>query len=175
MRSGTSMLAEVCQASGMEVAYSERRNALNRADGTYRPNHKGLFEPEYKLECSDPEWPRQYDGKVLKVVAPFVKHLAVHDYDVIFLLRDLEEIRQSYRAAFAGDTGFTIDQIAAVTDDAIAQLKNRKDVKRVTVFWYDEIIACPDVLKDSGWPITDVSTVDPDQYRFRKDKLVVGL
>ena len=67
-------------------------------------------------------------------------------------------------------------------DTAIERLRNRKDVKSLDVFWYPEVVKEPEkhfrILKEHGWSL-DVekasSVVDPKYYRFRREKLTVGV
>lgn len=101
MRSGTSMMCECLEAGGMSVVKSESRDRFGAAhsDERYAVNPNGLYEPNPGDMQTD-GWPRMHDGKAIKVVFPLISSLAVHAYKVVAMLREPEEIRQSYEAAF---------------------------------------------------------------------------
>lgn len=171
----------------MSVVRSAVRDRLNVvcSDKCYRPNPEGLYEPEVK-DIRSPVWWRAQDGRVVKCVVPWLCHLPVHDYRVIFLLRDAEEIRQSYRAAFGtvGDNGLprggpTREEIEADVSEALQTLANRRDVRDVVRIHYREILGDPvGFFRDLDWPVNPeraAAVVDPALYRFRREKLVVGI
>lgn len=175
-RSGTSMMMAALEAGGLPVAKSAARERHNRPDGTYRPNRDGLYELP-TVEQWEPGWPRQHDGKAVKCLVRWLRHLCVHDYRVVFMRRDPEEIRQSYRAAFGEET--TVERIEAEITEARAALANRRDVRDVQELWYGDVLERPEAaLLSLDWPI-DVqdaaSVVEPRLYRFRREKLIVGL
>ena len=172
------MLTAALEAGGMRVHRSAKRELCNVVPGehSYIPNRGGLFEPS-KKEMQEPGWPRQHDGCALKVVTPFLAKLGVHDYRVVFMRRDSEEIRQSYRAAFG--VPLTRERIEADCDEAILGLRNRRDVRDVQLLDYADVVKCPeDAIASLGWPVEPASAalvVDISQYRFRRERLVVGL
>lgn len=178
MRSGTSMMMQCLEAGGIPVVRSEVRDRLNdrHSDLHYRPNPSGLYEPPCS-EIGKPGWPREHDGKALKVVAPLVRHLSVHEYRAVFMLRDPEEIRQSYEAAFKGRVN--CEQIEQCQQEAFGMLHNRRDVLSVKVLQYADVIANPlAALQELNWPIDAKkasSVVQPELYRFRRERLVEGL
>lgn len=171
------MMMAALEAGGLRAARSDVRDRRhNTADGEYRPNPHGLYELPVE-EMWEPGWPRQYDGMAVKCLARWVRHLTPHDYRVVFMLRDLEEVRQSYRAAF--DMNATIDQLRAMRDEALRTLANRKDIRDVTTLDYADVLANPVAeLERLGWPIdcaAAASVVTPGLYRFRRERLTVGL
>jgi len=181
MRSGTTMKMECMEAGGMSVVKSESRDQFGAAhnDEHYRVNPHGLYEPDL-TELRQLGWPKQHDGKVLKVVVPWLRALSVHEYRVVFMLRDFEEIRQSFEGAFGGRLKReTIEQQVA---EALAQLRNRRDVLTLTTLNYCDVVADPQRelsrLRAAGWPIdveAAASVVNPDLYRFRLERLTVGI
>ena len=178
MRSGTSMLMQACEAGGMAVVKSETRDEVNRihSDAWYQPNPVSLYEtPVLEMQVSG--WPRGHDGCVVKVVAPWLQHLAVHDYRVVVMRRDPEEIRQSYEAAFHAKV--TVDQIEQVMKHLLEQLSNRRDIRDVHELAYTDVIAHPSLaLSQLHWPFDldgAAAVIDATRYRFRGDRLVVGL
>lgn len=181
MRSGTSMIMSCLEAGGMDVVKSEQRDKFGAAhsDQHYRVNPYGLYEPDIR-EMNEPGWPKQHDGKVLKVVVPWLRALSVHDYRVVFMLRDPEEIRQSYEAAFGGK--MKREAIERQTVEALDQLRNRRDVRTITTLNYRDVVDDPILafakLRSDGWPIDGeaaASVVQPELCRFRREKLTVGI
>lgn len=164
------------EAGGMSVALSPTRERFNWTDGTYRPNSGGLYELE-PAGMWAPTWPRQYDGRAIKVLTRWIRHLAVHEYRAIFMHRDAEEIRQSYRAAFSINK--SLDAIETEQREALATLRNRRDVLDVQELDYEQALRFPiESLQAIDWPIDAgkaASVIDDSKYRFRKDRLVVGL
>jgi hypothetical protein len=181
MRSGTSMLMQALEAGGMAVVKDAQRDQLNAAhsDVQYQPNPVSLYEPTV-AHMRHPGFPRMYDGQVVKIVVPFLPMLAVHDYRVVFLRRDAEEIRQSYEGAFGAK--LTTAQIDRAVEEGLKTLRNRKDVRDVFELDYAETVAHPGetcyALTQIGWPIdvlAAMAVVDPARYRFRREALTVGL
>lgn len=180
-RSGTSMMMSALEAGGLSVVRSPKRDRLNKrhSDERYAPNPHGLYEPNLR-EMALPGWPKKHDEQALKVLCPWVKHLSVHRYKVVFLHRDPEEIRQSFEAAFQGK--LDTSKIAAQVRDGREQLANRLDVSSLTDMEYADVIENPQAAFDRlymhGWPI-DVekaaAVVDPSLYRFRRENLTVGI
>ncbi len=170
------MLMSALEAGGLKVHDNPGRDRHNLTDGSYRVSHGGLREPS-RQEMRQPGWPRQHDDCAIKLVAPFLGQLAVHDYRVVMMLRDPEEIRQSCEAAFGWRT--SPDLIRAVQEEAVRTLENRRDVRDVRVLQYRDVICDPQgALASLKWPIdaaAAASVVDDRQYRFRRERLVVGL
>lgn len=177
MRSGTSMFMQALEAGGMTVVRSESRDRMNAAhsDELYRPNPESLYEPDVR-EMREPGWPRQHDGKALKVVAPFLPRLAVHGYRVVFMRRDPEEIRQSYEGAFG--VRLRVERIEQTVFEGLRTLRNRRDVHDLVGLNFADVIDDPvSAFASLNWPIdaqAAVSVVDPSLYRFRKELLTVG-
>lgn len=181
MRSGTSMMMSCLEAGGMSVVKSAEREQFGAAhsDEHYKVNAGGLYEPN-PAEMNQPGWPKQHDGTALKVVVPWLRALSVHDYRVVFLLREFEEIRQSYEGAFGQK--LKREGIERQVTEGLAQLHNRRDVRTVTTLNYADVIANPlaafNKLRSAGWPIdveAAASLVNPELYRFRLERLTVGL
>lgn len=178
MRSGTSMMMQCLEAGGMSVLRSDERDQLNNvhSDDNYKPNPNGLYEPSI-FEMHQPNWPKQHEGKVIKVVAPFINNLAIHRYQVIFMRRDSEEIRQSYEAAFGGK--LMCKDIDKTVETVFGILSNRRDVEHITEISYYDMLDDPEKkLSELSWPINikdAVKAVDINLYRFKLNSLVKGL
>jgi hypothetical protein len=88
-RSGTSMMMRMLAAAGVPILIDGERTADI-------DNPHGYFELERvkRLE-SDPDrgWLREARGKAIKVVSPLLRWLPLnHQYRVIFMRRDLDEV-----------------------------------------------------------------------------------
>lgn len=182
MRSGTSMMMSCLEAGGLQVVKSPDRDRLNdnHSDEFYRPNPVSLYEPDQR-EIGKWDWPRKHDGCVLKVVCPWIRQLAVHDYRVIWMDRDSEEIRQSYEGAFGGK--LTIENIETAQKEGLSHFTNRKDVKQIIRVPYAEMIADPDKwlfrIETTIGRLLDrasaAAVVNQDLYRFRLERLTPGI
>ena len=172
-------MMECLEAGGLEVVKSNERDRFNKShsDEHYQPN-QSLYELLPK-EITSMGFPRQYDGKAIKVVALWTPYLAVHKYRVVFMKRNYEEIRQSYEAAF--NKIVSTDLIEQRTTDSIERFKNRKDVESFQIFNYRDVLSSPkkyfDILFNTGWPIDSNKAalkVLP-KIRFKIENLTVGI
>ena len=88
-RSGTSMMMQMLQAGGLEIL----TDAVRTPDGS---NPKGYFEFEAVKDLDKgppPAWLTGARGKAVKIVSSLVRWLPEsHDYQVIFMRRDLDEV-----------------------------------------------------------------------------------
>ena len=171
-------------AGGMDAAWSEARNELAtaHADDKYHPNRNGLYEIALK-EYSGVNFPLAYQGRLIKVMAWGLDHLAPNPegYRVVLMRRDPEEIRQSYEGFF-GSKCPPLNEYAERMERAKAMLAIRGDVESVNVLDYSAVVAGPIAsfawLRKCGWPIDPLeaaATIDPNQYRFRLERLTVGI
>lgn len=174
-RSGTSMLMECAEAGGMTIVKSPKRDKMigRLGDESYRMN-SSLYEPDNIRAAT---FPRMYEDMVVKVVAPFVRRIAAGNYRVVVMRRDPEEIRQSSEAAYGLRT--TTEKIEEQIDEAVKVLRQRRDVQSIMELNYTDILDNPtNELSRLDWPF-DVclasAVVDPSKYRFRLDRLEVGL
>lgn len=89
-RSGTSVMMQMLAQGGFPIFTDNLRTADES-------NKKGYYEHEaVKSLARNNKWVDETTGKVVKVVAPLLHHLPPrHNYKVIFMLRDLEEIISS--------------------------------------------------------------------------------
>jgi hypothetical protein len=92
-RSGTSMTMRMLEAGGLEVVTDN----LRAADDS---NPMGYYEDARVKQLRDGyhEWLASATGKAVKVVSPLLEHLPTrHSYQLIFMLRPVEEILASQR------------------------------------------------------------------------------
>jgi len=167
------MMMESLEAGGMDCVKSERRRMVNEhhRDGVYTPNPNDLYEPDFR------RWglteARKHDGRLIKVVAPNIDILCVHDYKVVYLLRDTLEIQQSFYAAFGKE--HPIKSIDESIKESLAVLRNRRDVQLITMNYTDVLDDPKKCLSRLDWPFDidkAVQIVDPKHYRFQADRLV---
>ena len=108
-RSGTSMMMNMLSSAGLEIVTDKAREADE-------DNPKGYFEDERikNLDRSaDKTWLDHCPGKVIKVISFLLKDLPPkHDYKVIFMHRDLDEVIRSQNKMLQRR-----DQASQSTDD----------------------------------------------------------
>ena len=191
MRSGTSMMMKALVAGSSLVPEVDKRrddHFEQYASDGYHPNPNGFYEFTEK-ESHLPHFPRQFDGKLIKCLLQRAVAMSAGEYRVLVMLRDPEEIRQSLQAFF-GDKcklmpathDFTHPEYHAFTEEAIGILNQRRDMN-VTVLNYRDVIENPidafwKLKIRGGWQIDPhkcAATIDPSQYRFRKELLTEGI
>jgi hypothetical protein len=112
-RSGTSMMMQMLEAAGLEVATDESRVADE-------DNPKGYYELDaVKRMPDDAAFMKSLIGRVVKVVAPLLIHLPPeYDYRILFIERDLDEIMASQRSMLERLSG---GEVSETHDEALAQ------------------------------------------------------
>jgi hypothetical protein len=90
-RSGTSMMMRMLESGGLPLLTDHQREAdLDNPHGYYE------YERVKALDKGDQEWLWRAEGKAVKVISALVKYLPPeHNYQVIFVRRDLEEVLAS--------------------------------------------------------------------------------
>jgi len=179
MRSGTSMMMKAFEAGGLEAVKSAERDKMNEkfGDEHYKVNAGGFYEDP--REWQRPDFPIGHEGKLVKILYDKIATIPVAKYKVAYMTRDAEEIRQSFEAAFQGQKAPHIERYEKMTARIIAILKNRRDME-VEVFEYRKVIENPreQLERLESWGIDiekAVATIDPKQYRFRKEDLTIGI
>jgi hypothetical protein len=181
MRSGTSMMMDALTAGGLTPAFDARRDKMNdqHGDDSYKPNPNGFYELNRK-EYHEYGFPRKYEGKLIKCLWGGVTRIVVGNYKVIFMLRDPEEIRQSFEAFFSGPAPESIKNYDQIMQDTIDMLSNRLDT-HLTVISYRSVIDDPQATFRhiaATWPIDSdkaAAVVTPELCRFRKEHLTEGI
>jgi len=182
MRTGTSMMMKALEAGGLEAAINPDRDKMNQqfGDSNYKPNVGGFYELN-RSEYQQYGFPRMYEGKLLKCLWGGVAKVVVGDYRIVFMMRNPEEIRQSYEAFFDGRVPPSLEKYEDIMKDTIDMLENRKDT-RVLIIQYRNVINNPrkefQKIKDFGFPIDierAISVVDPTLCRFKLEDLTVGI
>lgn len=188
-RSGTTCMMRALEAGGMTVASSPERDqmAAIHADQHYQPNPDSKLYEVPLREYGNVDFPLQYQDKCVKILLWGLDGLAVNPdgYRVIIMRRDPEEIRQSYEAFFGHPLRHPwMAEYEQRIRRAEVTLNNRLDVNSVDVVDYRELIdSDPEVVFDGlwleGWPIANskkaAATINPNLYRFRRERLTVGI
>jgi hypothetical protein len=151
-RSGTSMMMQMLQAGGMEILTDNQRAADD-------DNPKGYFEFERvkKLKDGDTQWVREAQGKVVKVVSALLEHLPKeYGYQVIFMLRDIDEILASQKQMLVRRQEPTDkvsdEKLAELFHDHLSAIKdwlNRQENIRVLYVNYNDLLQNPKPLVDT--------------------------
>ena len=186
MRSGTSMMMSALMAGGIEGVYDDSRDDDLRpgTEDEYYKINPSVFEPSTK-QTRILGFPREHDGKCLKILWGGVGGIATASYRIVFMWRNAEEIRQSYEGGFLRSSTpqwWSEDGYKDRMNLGLDLLRNRKDVHSITELNYRDVIARPiyelSKLKEDGWPINvtkAASVVDEKQCRFKIEDLVVGM
>lgn len=187
MRTGTSMMMKALEAGGLEASYQQSREEMREkfADDKYDPNVGGLYELE-KKDYQKMNFPKDYEGNLIKTLNTGIPNMSVmpNGIKVIFMRRDVEEIRQSYDAFFDMQLSAVQnrDKFNSRMEKIIEQIRNRKDVLSLDVFWYRDVVKNPrkyfEILKSNGWNIDIdkcVNVIDPQYCRFKKEELTEGI
>ena len=170
-------MMQALHSGGLPVVRNERRDHLVAKvnDSQYRMNPSSVYETTYR-DRQELDWPRKHDGKAIKVVLTWLCKLAVHKYNVVFMRRNTEEIRQSFEGAFG--TRLKISFINGCIKEGLLTLRNRRDVVQLKEVSYEDFVWRPHAyLRWLGWPIdveAAAAVINPEHYRFRLDKLVIG-
>lgn len=180
MRTGTSMMMSALETGGYKALKSKVRDKLNKhaGDEYYQPNPNGFYED--LDEWRKPDFPSGHEGELVKIMSQRIGRIPVLKYKVVFMLRDKEEIRQSYEAAFNRPAP-NISNYDELMQRVVKWIKNRRDMQVVTLN-YRDVIEKPREsfvkLQKAGWDFDiekAIAKIDKKLYRFRKERLEVGI
>lgn len=182
MRTGTSMMMKALEAGGLEPVYNKNRDKMNErfGDEYYEPNEGGFYELEVR-DYREFDFPKKFEGKLIKCLWGGLMKMIVGKYKIAFMMRDPEEIRQSYEGFFNQSPPSSFKNYKEQMKNSIEMMRNRKDVE-ITVLNYRDVIENPEKefmkLKDADWEIDvnkSISTVNSNLFRFRKENLTKGI
>ena len=185
-RSGTTCMMRALEAGGMTVASSPERDqmAAVHADEHYQPNPDSKLYEVPLREYGNVDFPLAYQDKVIKVMLWGLDSLAVNPdgYRVVIMRRDPEEIRQSYEAFFGHPLRhpWMADYEQRIRR-AQRMLHNRSDVYSATVLNYRDLIDNPLSTFNELYELMEfdidkaAATINPNLYRFRRERLTVGI
>ncbi len=176
-RSGTSMMMQMLAAGGFEL-FSDGNRAADAS------NPRGYFEHEAaKRLAIDKSWVGEARGKAVKVISQQLLHLpARHNYKIVFMLRDLDEVlgsqqkmlRSQGKERLGPATGKVERAYRKNLDQVAAWAKNNFNVA-VLYIQYVDVITAPVEAADrvvaflgkGGEPEAMASVVDRTLYRER--------
>jgi hypothetical protein len=178
-RSGTSLMMRMLEAGGIAPI----------CDGLRTPdidNPRGYYEDErVKKLADDDSWLDQAGGKAVKVISALLRHLPDrHDYKVVFMRRDLDEVLASQarmlerRGAAGGDESV----LRRAFMGHLEQVERLLDEREIDVLFvsYSRLVTDPDPQLDrivrflAGLDRASMAAViEPDLYRRRKAGLDV--
>lgn len=180
MRSGTSMMMKVLEHAGMDACYNRTKDRIltEKYDcHGYHPNPEGFFELGRK-EFDAPDFPRCYQGRLIKALHWRLVSLPPFRYRVVFMLRDPREIEVSYLKMFRKRPPFVLQRYHDFIREILERLKARNDMDIVTVKHRDMIespVAVLDRLSCFGFPIKDskagCEAVNPGLYRSKSQDI----
>ncbi len=161
-RSFTSCTSKALHAGGLPAVRGWKRDAFGKTltRTNYEANPRGeLWEPNVD-DVTQLGFPRQYSGCVIKILASWLPCMAVHEYRVVFLLRDPREVYESFKTMLE-NSKYTKEFIAKEQREGLLTLKNRRDVLSTSVFQTEQLLRDPlwvfQTLKKDGWPINPVA------------------
>lgn len=179
-RSGTSMMMSALKAGGMELLVDEVRPPdENNPKGYYE------FERVKKLPKGNHDWLDLARGKCVKVVSALLPHLpSDHQYRIIFMKRDIEEILASQKQMLERtDKGnnhpITDEEMRQSYQEHLAEIMAwlaEKDWIQTLSLSYNELLRQPeehfnkvaDFLENNVDPKAMAQVVDPSLYRERR-------
>jgi hypothetical protein len=188
-RSGTSMTTKILEMLGVNMIYTsednkeERDEIFKRRYGKYHANPNGFFEitrnpfTNYLKVLSKP-----YSG--CKIIIPVRgigwELITLYPAKVIFMTRDVEEIRQSQMAYYATRDvdiaylqGALVEQRLNLREHSIAFLEvnyNELLIDKVNIIQQIKEFIHSDKSIDEA-----VATIQPKQNRFKVEELTSGL
>lgn len=175
MRSGTSMCMKALEAGGMEVARSRDRDRRmnDRWGEADSPNPYVPNDEYYELDSEDyrkPDFPKPYEGKLIKCLWGGITRLPVGEYRVVFMRRPRAEIQTSL-IAFFGHSMPVVDapDFDQLMDRIVSILRDRRSFRTVDEVWYGDVLADPvSVFRSLDWPIDPVKAASvPERSKAR--------
>lgn len=185
-RTGSSMTMKALIEGGMEdrARYDKSRRQMKEeyGDEHYDPNEGGFFELS-RQEYQKRKFPRGYEGCLIKclrdgvVDKPFNFQVMYEGVRLVFMRRDFDEIRRSWRAFFGTKYPYeeTAEEHQQKMLEILERVQNREDFLSVDVFRYPKLVDDPlryfKILESHNWPINpyeSAKVVNPDLYRHRE-------
>ncbi len=171
-RSFTTCTMEALHRGGLPAVKSVERDrfGMSLSTSTYEANPGGkLWEPSGKDVAQMP-FPIQFPGCVVKVLAGWLPCLWVHEYRVVFLLRNPTEVRNSFDTMLHQE--FSESDVVMHQQFGMDACRNRRDVVSTSVFQTEQLLRDPlwvfQTLQRDGWPIDPVAAskiVEPGRKR----------
>ncbi len=176
MRSGTSMMMEALKAGGMDIYYSQRHEdmMLSRHSDPSLPYtaNAHFYEPS-REDMKRQDFINAFDGKVIKVLSPYLPYLPIGAYKIVYMNRNLSSIFRSYLAAIhtrgmddsPEDFAKNIQRIKDI-------VKDRRSTKDFVEVNYEDVLKTPvNVFRSlllCGWHLdVEAAAKVPDMNKRR--------
>ena len=178
-RSGTSMMMRMIVAAGIPALTDNLRTADED-----NPNGYLEFEP-VKHTKADPSWLPRAHGRVVKMVHLLLPDLPVgHEYRIVLMRRDLDEVVASQRKMLAhsgrksGDGQLLMRVYRAQLESVRRFMDSRGDIRWMETD-YNMVLASPlegarrvaEFLGVPGMAAHMAAAIDPTLYRNRRPEL----
>jgi len=150
------------QAGGISLYYNPLRDKeFNEGE---KANPGSLYEPHI-TDFTRVGFPTMYDGHAIKFLMGWLGHLAVHEpgYSVVVMKRDPAEIMESYQESHPKQARMYnpeqwIKEYPARFEELVRTLKNRRDVKKLLVVEFKDLLQHPETTfarfaQDCDWPL----------------------
>jgi thioredoxin len=175
-RSGTSMMMRMLEAGGIPALTDELRTPDED-----NPNGYYEFEDVKSIE-NDKTWVDRAPGHSVKMVYSLLQHLpASHDYRIVFMRRDVDEILQSQKTMLQRngiETDIPDATMKALFERQLRQfyawLPSQTHMKFINVSYNDLLSRTESVIAQINRHFDETlnldamkATVDPDLYRHR--------
>ncbi len=170
-RSGTSLMMQMLEAGGLPTL----TDSIREPDES---NPKGYYEFEkVKILSTDTEWLTQAENKAIKVVSLLLYNLpADHQYKIIFMERDMDEILASQKEMLKHrdeETGPPDVDMHSFFESHLIKLREwLKTRKNMDIFYcnYNEIIKKPAETASRITGFLSPANLDPDKMISVIDK-----
>ena len=130
-RSGTSLTMNILEKAGLNIAKDDLRTPDSN-------NPKGYFEIDdiiNKLK-ENPDYIKQFEGKVVKVINYGLKYLPKGDYKLIYMQRNFKEIADSMKA-MSGEEGNDSVAFKKLDEEVKQMLEERDDFEGLLLNYAD--------------------------------------
>ena len=165
LRSYTTMMMHCLEAGGMTPVWDSDRDDWAATQGTVNPNNEMREINQNTLDDFRAN-PARYSGRLIKILSKYgYLNLPPWQYKVLLMMRNPEEIRQSFHRVFdkplvyTGDNGEQVPLTDEMYYGLIFNTANELVAAGITpvVVKGDKVIANPlgafNALRDRGWPI----------------------
>lgn len=189
-RSGTSLTTHILELLGVNMIYTSEEDKEKTDErfknkyGEYHPNPDGFWEiTKNQFTNFLRVFEQPYSGCKMIVPVNGIRWEMVRDYPckVIFMTRDVEEIRQSQEAYYAQEGSVDVAYLRSALATQRVRLREHKvDFLEVN---YNELLIKPreiiteirDFIQSYVKVDEAVKLVNPDKNRFKREQLIAGL
>lgn len=189
-RSGTSLTTHILEMLGVNMIYTSEDDKektderFKKKYGNYHANLDGFFEitrNQFTNYCKVLSKP--YSGCKMIIPVQGIRWEIVREYPskVIFMTRDVEEIRQSQEAYYAQEGSVDIAYLRSALATQRVNLRNHK-IDFIEINYNELLINTREMVTqirdfiNSYFEVEEaVKLVDPNKNRFKREQLIAGL